>query len=108
MAHVLAWAFMTGEWPNTDVDHKNNIRNDNRWENLRLATRSQNNANSRRRKKDGFKGVRQKATCKNTWSISLKVCGKTITRSGFRSPEEASKAYMVLATEYFGEFARSG
>lgn len=42
LAHRLAWFYVTGKWPAKDVDHKNHIRNDNRWKNLRRATRSQN------------------------------------------------------------------
>jgi hypothetical protein len=38
----LAWFYMTGEWPLVWVDHINEIKNDDRWENLRLATISEN------------------------------------------------------------------
>lgn len=38
----LAFLYMTGEWPPDEVDHKNRIKYDDRWENLRPATRSQN------------------------------------------------------------------
>lgn len=38
----LAFLYMTGHWPEWDVDHKNRKRGDDRWKNLREATRSQN------------------------------------------------------------------
>lgn len=41
-AHRVAVALMTGKYPEQDVDHINGDRGDNRWENLREATRSQN------------------------------------------------------------------
>ena len=41
----LAWFYKTGRWPDPEIDHINRIRDDNRWENLREATRADNLAN---------------------------------------------------------------
>lgn len=58
-AHRLAWLYMTGEWPEGDIDHINGQRNDNRWENLREVNRSENLKNAKRRydNKTGVTGV---------------------------------------------------
>src|SRR5215831_12897717 len=55
----LAWAWMTGEWPKETIDHKNQDTLDDRWENLREATLSQQKQNNRRRKDSttGYKCV---------------------------------------------------
>lgn len=58
-AHRIAWAMTYGSWPDHDIDHKNRVRTDNRLENLRPATRSQNSQNSSLRSDNtsGTKGV---------------------------------------------------
>ena len=33
--HRVIWLMMTGQWPKGEIDHKNRIRWDNRWRNLR-------------------------------------------------------------------------
>lgn len=45
LAHRVIWAMMMGEWPQEEIDHINQDRSDNRWRNLRAATRSQNACN---------------------------------------------------------------
>ena len=58
-ANRLAWWFMHGEMPVDMIDHVNGDWRDNRIANLRIATRSQNAANSGplRTNTSGFKGV---------------------------------------------------
>lgn len=40
-AHRYIWWMMTGEWPDV-VDHINEVKDDNRWCNLRSVTRQKN------------------------------------------------------------------
>ena len=44
-AHRLAWFYIYGKWPKDQIDHINGIKNDNRIENLRDLTNSQNAQN---------------------------------------------------------------
>ena len=58
-AHRLVWLYVYGIMPDTEIDHINGIKNDNRLSNLRLATRAQNETNKgkQRNNKSGYKGV---------------------------------------------------
>jgi hypothetical protein len=43
--HRLVWAFVTGQWPNGQIDHVNHDRRDNRFENLRVVDNAENHRN---------------------------------------------------------------
>lgn len=103
LAARLAHLYMTGEWPEHLMDHRDGDRSNDRWENLRPATRNQNNAN-RRRLKSGLKG----AYCWNgRWFSSIEVDGKAIYLGSFPSEFDAHAAYVKAAERCFGEFARA-
>lgn len=106
-SHVLAWLYMTGKWPLRQVDHKNTNTADNRWENLRLATPSQNGANKGKTKSNtsGYKGV-SKAGKK--WAAHICCQGRNYYLGLFLEPEDAHEAYKKAATKLFGEFANAG
>jgi len=91
-----------------DVDHRNGDGLDNRRENLRPATRSQNIANSRpsSSSKSGLKGVdwhRQRGK----WRAQITVLGRHQYLGLFATALEAAAAYDRAAVEAFGEFART-
>ena len=101
----LAWFYMTGRWPRSLIDHVNMARSDDRFANLRQATRSQNNANTpvRRRSQTGFKGVRPR---RGRFVAQISAGGKTRYLGIRDTPEEAHALYMAAAREHYGEFAR--
>ena len=106
-AHRLAWLYMTGEWPTPECDHLDLDRANNKWANLRSATRSQNGANKRARRdnKAGIKGVCwDKQTRK--WRAQLQANGKRINIGRFDCPAAAHFAYLVFANKAFGSFHR--
>ena len=61
--HTLAWFYVNGVWPVTELDHKDLIKSNNAIANLREATDSQNGSNGPMRKNNsiGFKGVTRHA-----------------------------------------------
>ncbi len=107
-AHRLAWLYMTGEWPKSDIDHINLDRADNRWCNLREATLSQNKANNGMYKnnKSGFKGVVWHKRDRK-WCSSIRINKKLIHLGSFDCPATAHKAYIEASATLFGEFARA-
>lgn len=108
-AHRLAWFIHHGAWPERGLDHINEVRDDNRLVNLRLATKGQNGANRGKTKsnKSGFKGVSQHKRS-GRWQAEIRF-GVTRLYLGLHdSPEEAHAAYCEAATRLHGEFANSG
>lgn len=103
--HRLAWLYMYGDIPNLDIDHINKIRTDNRIENLRLATRSENNFNAKIRSDNttGFKGV---SYLKNYGKYAAEASiNKVRYRLGyFDTPEEAGAVYINFCKEKHGEY----
>lgn len=89
------------------VDHINRNRLDNRRENLRVASRSQNTANSIKPSTNtsGFKGVHYRKD-QGRWRAFIRVNKKGISLGQYSTAEEAAKAYNEAAVKYFGEFAR--
>jgi hypothetical protein len=89
-----------------DCDHVDGDGLNNTRDNIRLATRSQNIANSIKvaGTSSRFKGVYwSKASRK--WAASIKVNYKSIHLGLFSKEEDAGQAYLISAKEHFGEFA---
>jgi hypothetical protein len=101
----LAWFFVTGEDPLDFVDHRNGDRDDNRFENLRLANNSQNQANATwSTNTSGFKGVAWQPSRKK-WIAMITVDGVAKNLGRYTSIVDAAKAYRQAAIDAWGEFA---
>jgi hypothetical protein len=99
---------MTGRWPAIDVDHKNRKPLDNRWCNLREATKRQNSRNSvRPLGKTGVKGVIYRPDI-GKYSSSIRTESGRISLGCFSTIEQAKAAYAKAAIKYHGEFANLG
>ena len=106
-AHRVAWLIHYGEWPDGQVDHINMVRSDNRIDNLRLATRSENAMNRGKQNDNtsGYKGVSwHKSSGK--WQAKIKKNGKCIYLGTYHDVLEAHLAYCRAVHDVHGQFAR--
>lgn len=86
------------------VDHINGNKLDNRRENLRVVTQSENNFNARKpsRNKSGFKGVYWEKQ-HNRWIAQTIDFGKRKVVGFFLTAEEAAEAYDTAARATRGD-----
>lgn len=106
--HRLVWIMFNGDIPDGyKVDHKDNDPSNNKIENLRLATSSQNTANRRVSfvSKSGYKGVFFVPHAKK-WRTQITMNRQTKSLGYFDTPEKAYEAYKLAAKEIHGEFAK--
>lgn len=91
------------------VDHINHDTADNRVANLRLATRSENQANqrSRRTRKCNFIGVRLRLKAvQRRFFATIKKENRQYVSKRFETELEAARWYDAKALELYGPFAR--
>lgn len=113
LAHRLAWLYHYGEEPIGLVDHINGDRCDNKIENLRIATYSQNSANAKlhSRNTSGLKGaskVVKRGIWTGRWQASITFNRKQINLGSFKTKELAHAAYIAAAERLQGKFAHDG
>lgn len=106
VAHRLAWLHVTGEWPKSQLDHRDLNKSNNRFVNLREATMSQNCANKRCQSNNlcGVKGVTRVG---GRYYARIRKHGILHHLGSFATAEEAGAAYLQAAHRLFGEFARA-
>lgn len=95
--HILAVFYMTDAWPTSRIDHKNGIKSDNRWENLRPVTNRMNAENRRRGNRNsrhGYLGVTHEPR-RLKWRATIHIGGKRRHIGRYDSPQEAHAAYLA-------------
>jgi hypothetical protein len=92
-AHRVAWYLQTGDQPPTMVDHRNQQRLDNRWENLRAADASVNGTNAKVRadNNSGATGV-YFVVAKNRWLAAINLRGRKFHIGTFLNKADAVAA----------------
>ena len=99
-AHRLAWFYMNGVFPGREIDHKNGDKRQNQINNLREATRSENNQNRVKplsNNKSGFLGVHMHTD--GRWVAQIKLGGKSMHIGIYASPEDAHAAYLDVKSK---------
>lgn len=102
LAHRVAWAIHHGAWPVAEIDHKDGDKLNNRIDNLREATRSQNNINRPGRALSGYKGVARRG---KRWKAVIQVNRHEVHLGTFDTPELAHAAYKGAIKIVHGDFA---
>lgn len=105
-AHRVAWCIYYDEFPPEFIDHINNDRSDNRIENLRSASRCENNRNvtSAIGSTSKFLGVFWDKH-RGKWAANIKIDGKSRYLGRFFCETEAAKAYDAAAILHFKDYS---
>ena len=98
--------FVTQAKSGTIIDHANGDPFDNRRDNLRLASKAQNTANTGplKNNKSGSKGVVKRGS---RYRAFVHKNGKTIYLGSFHTKQEAACEYDRAAKKLFGKFAKT-
>lgn len=96
LAHRLAWLYVTGSPPMAEIDHRNGVRTDNKFANLRdVATRvnAENRWKPQGRTRSGARGVSWHDHS-SKWRVRINVQGIEHRVGMYDTVEEASAAYV--------------
>ena len=106
---VFMHRLLMGEPEGFQIDHIDSDGLNNRRNNLRTATKSQNQCNQRlnARNKSGFKGVSWHVPSAK-WQSHIMLHGKSRNLGHFGCPTAAHFAYVKASRALHGEFGRIG
>ena len=108
LEHRLAWLYMTGEFPLLTIDHKDQDKSNNKWDNLREATSSENQWNGSKPKRGNKRGENLPAGVYHSngrYIATIRYQGCKHYLGCFKTPEEAGEAYKVASLKFHGEFS---
>jgi hypothetical protein len=104
VAQRLAWLYMTGKWPEHDIDHRNRKRSDNRWRNLRPADDQTQTYNRSIRRTQRVPVVGIYLTKGGKFAANISVSGQRIFLGVFDTLEEAKTKRGFAEAVHHGEY----
>lgn len=106
-AHQIIWLMIYGELPPCEIDHINGERDDNRLDNLRIASQQQNQQNAGVRIDNllGVKGVRLRPS--GRYQARVKLTDGSQSVKTFSSPIDAISWLAIQRNQSHGEYART-
>lgn len=106
LVHRLVYSLYVGVIPiDKSVDHINRNKADNRVENLRLASRTEQSGNTAKRKTKACNPYRGITCVNNKWQVIVSEPGKPSSYRSFDSPIKAAVLYDLFALKKYGNFA---
>jgi len=92
-ASRLAWLYMEGYFPENVADHRDRVRDNDRWDNLRHISRQCNSRNCKLsiKNKSGITGVSWSKRYQK-WTANVTILYKSINLGAFNSKLDAAKA----------------
>ena len=89
-SHRIIWKWMTGDEPPDVIDHINQVKDDNRWTNLRASDSRKNMANSQPKNRVQPRGISENKD--GTFTARARVT-KTVDLGTYKTVAEAQAAY---------------
>ena|SRR3990170_2060869 len=99
-ANRLAWFYMTGAWPRDQIDHKDTIRSNNRWKNLRDSTHSINGQNLRKAHRDNQTGHLGVSPFRDGFRATIRFGKKQRHLGTYPTKKEAYAKYLNTKREF--------
>lgn len=105
-SYRLAWLYVYGQFPDSEIDHIDGNKKNNSIYNLRQASRHENAQNIKVAHKNnvsGFLGVNKRGS---RYRARIRIDGKLINIGQFDTPVEAHDAYMKAKDKLHPGFVR--
>jgi hypothetical protein len=108
-ASSVAWLYVRGEWPATEIDHRDRDKSNDAFNNLREATPQKNcmNQGARVNSSTGYRGV-SPVPGKSYFQCRISADGHRYNLGLYPSAEFAAAAYRIAAAGMHGDFAGDG